>query len=388
MLAMTWLVYAQTGSAFDIALLGVAGLVPRATFGLFAGALADRFPRLRLMIIADGLWAMTLIGFTIALLWGGFSLPIVLAVTVVLGIGQSLFRPALNAYLPTAIPPERLGRANGLMTAAQEATTLLGSPLGGALIALVGAALAFAFNAGTYVISGLLIAAVAISLRGPARTTGPRPSPPPFLHQFAEGVRYLRGEGGLLKLTVVSFGANFFLSLFATFLVLYVGDVLHQGAVTFGLLSAAAGAGFATGSLLVGPLRPERRFGFWFAAGWGPAGFAIAGLAVVASPLLAGPLLFGLGVAGGFGNTTFFTGVQKYVPNELLGRYLSLDEVGSLAASPAGQLGGGLVIAAIGVPGDFVIAAIGTLACTYGLLLFRDVRSLSTREVAARPLAD
>jgi hypothetical protein len=62
--------------------------------------------------------------------------------------------------------------------------------------------------------------------------------------------------------------------------------------------------------------------------------------------------------------------------------------VGSLAASPAGQLGGGLIIAAIGVPGDFFIAAIGTLVCTYGLLLFRDVRALTARDDAARPLPD
>lgn len=81
-------------------------------------------------------------------------------------------------------------------------------------------------------------------------------------------------------------------------------------------------------------------------------------------------------IFGGFGNTAFFTGVQRYVPNEILGRYLSIDEVGSLAASPAGQVAGGLIIAAYGINFDFVLAAIGTAVFSFSLLLFSDVRSL------------
>ena len=84
--------------------------------------------------------------------------------------------------------------------------------------------------------------------------------------------------------------------------------------------------------------------------------------------------LFGLG--GGFGNTTFFTGVQKTVPNELLGRYLSIDEVGSLAASPAGMMTGGILITVIGIGLDFAVASIGTVILSLGLLIFSDVRAL------------
>lgn len=377
-LALTWIVYVETGSAFDIALLGVAGLVPRATFGLFSGVLADRFDRLRLMILADGVRAGSLFALAAMLALFGFALWAVLAVVVVLGLGQSLFRPSVNSFLPTAVRKEELGAANGLLTAAQEVTSTLGSPLGGLLIAAVGAAATLALNGASYAISGLLILAVALAMssRRPARRA-PAPAPPPFLRQFREGFAYLRGQRGLLKLTLASFGANFFLNLVFTFLVLYVGELLHGGALLFGELGACGGAGFAAGSLLVGPLRPERRFGVWFSVGWGLAGLAIVGLVLFPVPLAAAVTLFAIGLGGGFGNTTFFTGVQKVVPNELLGRYLSLDEVGSLAAGPAGQIGGGLLIAAFGVGLDFAVAAAGTAVFALGLLIFRDVRALT-----------
>ena len=379
MLALIWLVFTETGSAFDVALLGVAGLVPRATFGLFSGTLADRFHRLRLMVLADGVRATALVLLAGTLAFHGFSLGVVLAVVVVLGLGQSLFRPAINSFLPTAVPPEDLGTANGLMSVAQEVTTVIGSPLGGILIAAIGVAATLAVNGGTYLVSGLFVISASFAFarsRGPSGTMAHRADRPSFVRQFREGVDYLRGQRALLKLTLASFGANFFLSLFFTFLVVYVGRTLGQGALVFGALSAATAAGFGVGSLLVGPLKTDRRFGLWFAVPWGLGGVAILGLVLLHNVLTAGGFLFAIGLGGGLGNTTFFTGVQKVVPNELLGRYLSLDEVGSIAAGPAGQLGGGLIIAAAGIGWDFTIAAVGTALFSLGLVAFADVRAL------------
>ena len=376
LLAITWLVYTVTGSAFDVALVGVAGVVPRIAFGVFSGTLADRHSKLSLMIAADALRAATMVALATTLALFGFQLYAVLAAVFILGMGQSLFRPAINSFLPRAIPKEQLGTANGLFTAAQSATSILGSPLGGILIAVVGVAATLAVNGASYVASALMILLVSLSL--PSRRA-PQPAQtehPPFMQQLRGGFSYISGERGLLKLTLAAFGANFFLSLFFTFLVVYVSTILRQSAFVYGILGAAGGAGFGVGSLLVGRLRPERRFGVWFAAPWGIAGLGILGLVFFPGIVTAAAFIFVTTAFGGFGNTTFFTGVQKFVPHEMLGRYLSIDEVGSLAASPAGQVAGGLIIAAYGLNADFVIAGLGTAAFSLGLLLFSDVRSL------------
>ena len=373
-LAINWLVFAATRSALDVALIGVAGVVPRITFGVFSGTLADRYSKLRLMMVADALRAATLVAFSLTLILFGFQLSVVLGAVFVLGMGQSLFRPAINSFLPTAVAKDQLGAANGLFTAAQEVTSIAGSPLGGILIAVVGVAATLALNGASYVVSAVMIVLVYLSFPGSPESAAPKK--PSFMQQLRGGFTYINGERGLLKLTLASFGANFFLSLFFTFLVIYVTENLHQTAFVFGALGAAGGAGFGLGSLLVSRLRPERRFGVWFAVPWGIAGLGILGLVFFPGTVSAGAFLFTLTAFGGFGNTTFFTGVQRFVPPEVLGRYLSIDEVGSLAASPAGQVAGGLVIAAYGLNADFIVAALGTAAFSFSLLLFSDVRSL------------
>ncbi len=378
LLAINWLVYTVTGSAIDLALVGIAGVIPRVIFGVFSGTLADRYSKLRLMVVADAFRAATMITFAAVLAFAGFQLYVVLAAVFILGIGQSIFRPAINSFLPRAVPKAQLGAANGLFMAAQQVTSIAGSPLGGILIAAVGVAATLAFNGASYAVSALMIVFVSLSLQSKGDPADSKKEQSTFVQQLKGGFSYINGERGLLKLTLASFGANFFLSLFFTFIVVYVTTVLHQSAFVYGVIGAAGGAGFGFGSLLVGRLRPERRFGVWFAAPWGVTGLSILGLVLFPNTVAAMVFLFVGTAFGGFGNTTFFTGVQRFVPREVLGRYLSIDEVGSLAASPAGQVAGGLIIAAYGLGPDFLLAALGTAAFSFGLLLFSDVRSLRT----------
>lgn len=327
------------------------------------------------MITADAFRAATLILFALTLVFGGFSLPVVLAATFIVGLGQSLFRPSINSFLPVVVSKEQLGTANGLFLAAESVTGIIGGPLGGFLILISGVAATLLLNGASYVVSLIMIIVVARSLtgKGVVRASHAEGS---FIQQVRAGLSYINKERTLLKLTIGSFAGNFFLLLFFTFLPVYVINVLAQNALVLGVIGASGGAGFGAGSLLVGRVHSERRFGLWYAAPWGVAGLCISGLVLFPSTAAAAAFAFVLGIFGGFGNTTFFTGVQMYVPNNLLGRYLSLDEVGSLAAGPAGQIAGGLIIAAYGINLDFLLASLGTAAFGFGLLLFPDVRRL------------
>jgi MFS family permease len=376
-IVLTWLVFAETRSAFDVALLAVAQLVPLATFGIFAGALVDRYSRLRLMVLADALRAAALAAVSVELLLFGFHFVYVVVVVFIIGMGTALFRPSLNSFVPQAVPPEELGTANGLLQAAQQMASVAGSPLGGILITTVGVALALAFNTAVYLASTSLIFATSLVFARQGGRTAPKAEErPPYIRQLREGFEYLRGQRALLKLTLASLCANFFLGMFYYFLVVYVSDVLSQGSLTFGILSSAAAIGVVIGSLLVGRLGSEGHLGRNYALYWGVAGVAILGLVLVPQTTAAFVFLFIYGAAGGLGNTTFVVGVQKVVPNNLLGRYLSLDTAGSQAASPAGQLTGGLVIPLWGLSFDYAVAAAGTAAFCFGLLLFPDVRGL------------
>lgn len=377
-IAIIWLVYSITGSAVDVAFVGMAGVIPRVLFGLLSGGLADRHSKTGLMIIADFLRALMLIVLIVTLFFGTFLLPLVLVSVFVLGIGQSMFTVSTNSYVPQAVDPDQLSTANGLLASSREMLSIAGSPLGGILVSVVGVPATLVLNAGTYIASGLLI--YAMGRESPEKLSGEESDDhvkSSLIRDISEGFSYVKKERGLLKLTLASFVANFFTSLFFSFIVVYVKDILLQGAFVFGIMSAAIGAGFGIGALLAGRWKFEKRFGVWFSIGWSITGLSILGLILIPHTV---PIIFILilaGLGGGLGNTVFFTGVQKFVPRRMLARYLSIDEVGSLAASPGGQASGGFMIASFGIGLVYVIASIGIMGSLMSLLAFKDVRELS-----------
>lgn len=377
MISILWLVYATTGSAIDIAILGIVGMVPRVGFGLLAGGLADRMSKTHLMLIGDFLRAAFLILLSGWLFLSGFNFLIVVVAAFFLGVGQSIFRTTVSAFIPSVVDHEHLGKANGLFTTSQEIFGIVGSPLGGILIAIIGVPFTISINAVTYLISGIFtLSVIGLQRRNKNTFVSETSAREPLLKEISAGISYVRRERALLKLTLSSFAGNFFLSLFFTFIIVYVKSVLNQGPLVLGILSGLASVGFAIGSLLVGWTNVERKFGFWYAIGWGIGGIAISGTVLAPDVWTVGLSILVVGLGGGFGNTVFFTGVQRFVPANLLGRYLSIDEVGSLAANPAGQASGGFVISLLGINLDFIIASIGTAASMLILLLFRDVRDL------------
>jgi len=177
-----------------------------------------------------------------------------------------------------------------------------------------------------------------------------------------------------LLITLTAMGANFFLSIWGGFTVIYVADQLHQGAAGFGIMVAANTAGFAIGALLPGRLHTDRAPGLWLIATWGLVGFFIVGLAFTASLPLAVVLTLVGGALLSIGNTTWLTGVQRVVPDEYLGRYFATDEAGSFAMIPAGVAVGGVLVLLIGISRSFVFAGVGAALINLVLLLSPSVR--------------
>ena len=204
----------------------------------------------------------------------------------------------------------------------------------------LGAAVGLAINALTFAISASMIFLMVIPTARPASVEAPS-AKSSLLSEVGEGLRFLRSQSALLIITITAMGANFFLSIWGGFTVIYVAVQLHQGATGFGVIVAANTAGFAIGALLPGRLHTARAPGIWLPATWGLVGFFIIGLAFTTSLPIAVVLTLLGGTLLSIGNTTWLTGVQKSVPDEYLGRYFATDEPGSFAMIPWGwQLAG------------------------------------------------
>lgn len=374
--AFSWFVYATTHAALDVTLLGVSNFAPGLVVGLLAGALADRYERRRLMIAADVVRAVAVAGLAAFLVLRGFDLAVIVGIVAVVSAMGAMFRPASNALLPQLLPGDQLADANGLLFAGMTAGSFVGSAVGGVLIVLVGAATDFSLNALTYVVSAAMIAFVVLP---PARrpVVG-RPAPRrSLLGEVREGLAYVRGQAALLWTILGSLGANFFLAIYGTYEVVYVLAFLKAGAAVFGILAAVNGVGFGVGSLLPGRLGLVRRAGLTYIVTWAAAGLLVTELAVVRSVPNAVVVFAVVGALGGLGNTTYLACVQRIVPEALLGRFFSIDEVGSFAVIPLGQVAGGVLLTLVGVPVTYVVVGLGAFACTVTMVLSRSVRRLA-----------
>ncbi len=381
-----WLVYNVTQSPIAISALGIVQFLPTLAFGLLAGALIDRLDRRRLMLTCDVARCICFGALALYVLLYGVSAPVLIGVVFAVSAFSTVFRPATNAAIPRILDSSEVVDGNGLLQAGSTVAQFVGSPVGGLVLITLGAAIGLAFNAVTFAISGAMIFLMVIPTRArpPTASTVPRKS---LLADVQEGLRYLRSQRALLIITAISMVSNFFLTIWGAFTVIYVAEHLHQGATGFAILVAANTAGFAIGSVLPGRLHLERAPGFWLPLTWGFVGFFIIGLASTSSLALATALTLPAATLLSIGNTTWLSGVQRTVPDEILGRYFATDEAGSFAMIPAGMAVGGVLVLVYGIAWTYLFAGVGALLVNVPLLLSRPVRQWGAGLTGSKPAA-
>jgi MFS family permease len=384
--AINYLVYTSTHSSVDLAVTGVAFTVALVSLSLVGGTLADRQDRRILMIACDGVRAISLALVAVALILLGFNFWLVLAASFILGAFSAVFQPAERAMIPSILEKEQLADANGLIQLTSSLAQALSNALGGALVVAVGAILAIGLNSVTFLVSGLLIATLATRRPSPGgeEVGNPEQPRPGFMEDTREGVRYLVANRPLLLLTVSAGVFNLFFGMVTPFFVIYTTELLHGGATTYGIFLGLFSLGAAPGSLLVARIGAVRRAGLaWTIAGV-VGGILLLLLTLVPDVSVALSAIFLFGVAMGFAVTTWLSIVQIIVPNEMQGRYFGIDQLGSFAVIPVGQIVGGLAIAALGLSWSYGIAGGGILLSSLAFWGFSDLRKLgySTRRSA------
>lgn len=382
--------------ALCLALLGLSATLPTLVMAVVSGTLADTQPRLRLMRLVNALQILALVGLVADFLARpaapvsvpGIPAPLPLYVLLLfplwalLSAAATLFRPALNASLPRVVASAELRPANGLLLAFALTTNFAGALAAPALLELRGAAAALAVP-----LSFVVVAQAAFGLVDAALDPERRSAPRAFGRELAEGYRFLAGQPALLRITLGGLALNFLSNLAFVELGLYVTVILGASQpIYLGILYAGASVGAALGSLAATRIRFEPRAGRYLTALAFAQGATVLALAAIRWYPFAAIDLFLYGVVPGMAVTIFYAVVQATVRNELLGRVLAADEVGSLSLLPAGQYAGGIVTAEFGVPFAFTLAGVGILLTGVGFAASSSVRRLGFRPSApARP---
>ncbi len=217
-----------------------------------AGYLADRFRRRPLMIAADAVRAVVVLG--LLLIQSASDVWLVYTLLAIEVVFASIFEPARNALLPNLTEPEEILAANAISSMTWSTALAVGAALGGAVTALLGRRVAFVVNSVSFLISALLIQriqTVESHVHAPAKPAEPARAPhgAGSLH---EGWSYLRQHPKIGTLVLAKTGMGM---VGGTLLLLaYFGERIFplagHGALAMGLLYGVRGAGSAIGPLI------------------------------------------------------------------------------------------------------------------------------------------
>ena len=349
------LVASITRDPFLVSMALLSERLPVFLFGVLGGAIADRFDRRRLVVIANVGRAIVLIALVVTIDSGTVNIAVVLAVLFILGTAETFADSASSTLLPGLVAREDLGIANARLQGGFLLTNQLVAPPIGAFLFAAGMALPFAANAAAFALGALLISRVVTSTK---REIGPRSG---LRSEMAEGIRWLMAHPPMRTLALTIFTFNVTFGAAWSVLVLYAGDRLGLDEVGFGLLITASAAGGLIGAGLYGRL--ERRFslGNIMRGGLIIETLTHLTLAVTTLPAVAFGTLVLLGVHEFAWGTTSTVVRQRAVPDGLLGRVGGVYRVANVGGLVIGTPIGGLLARTFGITAPFWFGFIGSL---------------------------
>jgi MFS family permease len=352
-------IISQTDSATALSLAMASLLIPSLVFYLLGGAVSDRVrSRRALMIGVDVVrFLMTLV--LAVVIATTDSIPLLVGMAVVINVGEGFFRPASFAFMRDVTPPDRLVNANSAMSIGQQVGIIGGPLVGGVLVGVAGPALAFGFDALTFLVSAVLIALIRTGRSAPEATVGREPSRS-LTADVRAGLAYVRSQRWLAISLGVGPTAN---AAFAGVLAVTVPIIMAPDGTAdasyLGTYYALQAIGALAGALLLTRWQP-RRLGPLMFAMLGTMGLALALVGVLGRNPVAFTMAFVYGVGLHYFNTLYRTLLHETVPEGMTGRVSSVSDLSFNGAMPIGQVAIGPLATAFGARG--VTTGAGLLA--------------------------
>lgn len=369
-IAIGWLVYRLTGSAFYLGLVGFAGQIPALLLTPIAGVFADRSNRRRMLLITQSI--PMILAFTLAFLsfTGRIQVSLLLIIVVINGIAIAFDTPFRHAFLLDMLGDKKLiANAVALNSSLFNSARFIGPSLGGLLIAMFGEAVCFLINGISF--SGVIIALLMMRVPKFVKPSNRKP----IFSELRDGMHYAWNFPPARHLISLVIVMSLFGLPFQSFMPLYAGDILQGDSRLLGFLTGALGAGALSGAFFLASRNTIvtipimiRNASLLFAVGL----FSFSFSTYTALSLI-------LLVATGFGMIVSFAGtntlLQSIVAEDKRGRVLALYSMSFLGFTPVGSLFLGLISEQIGVPHTTMLASLVCLAAA--LFYARKAKSLT-----------
>jgi MFS family permease len=379
--ALGWLVLGLTNSPAALGLVSAIQTAPILFFSIFAGVLADRVDRRRLLVsmqLAAAGVALVLALLTTA---GVVTFWHVVVLAFVAGTVTAVQTPSYQAVVSTLVDRTAIGSAVALNSAQFNLSRILGPAIAGAVIAAGGLQLAFWGNTiALLLVAGILATLAVVSQPGLVRAEAT------LWANLMDGIRYVQRDRVMAVLVLLAAVPALFMLNYLVLLPVYARDVLKIGAPGLGLLSGAIGAGALAGAVGLALLRPSGGSSRSMLLGLGIGSVALVVFSVSRFVPLSVAALAVLGTCQVLYYATTNTLIQVLVPPRLRGRVISLYILTSWGVIPIGNLGAGAVAEHLGP----TVALAGGGAITLAVLVavvvaFPPIRGLRADRASAAP---
>ncbi|OEJ93285.1 MFS transporter [Streptomyces thermolilacinus] len=378
-IAFSWITLNLTGSTLSLGYVLAFQAVPRAVLTLVGGSLSDTWSSRTLMAFSS--WARAALMVTVGFLGlaGSLTVWMLCVAAALFGAVDAFFQPARASILPTVVGKETLAPANALLGVGAKVSAVLGPAVGGLVVAVADAPVAFLVDGVCFALCGLCVASIrtlppepkeggdAGGAAAPAASLGAR---------IREGLRYAWEDPRIRTVLVVDMAVTFchsgpFTVGFATLAKID----LEGGSTTLGLLNGALAGGAMLGALTGGMVGGRPRVGLLIAAlaGWLAVGMGVLGTVGNTAAALGTVLMMGFGI--GFQGVFGVSWIQRNIDGSVLSRVISVDMVLGYAVAPLSLVVCG-ALAQSGTAPMFALTAVILTLTALGVLASRTVREM------------
>ena len=361
-IAIGWLVYRLTNSAFLLGIVGFVGQIPTFLFTPFAGVIADRHNRRNMLVVTQAFSLLQALILSLLILTKNIHIWQIVVLSGVMGIINSFDIPIRQAFTVEMIEnKEDLGNAIALNSSMVNAARLIGPSIAGVLIATAGEWICFLLNAISYfpVIASLLAMKMAPKeIKASTRH---------IFHELKEGFRYAFNFSPIRSILMILALVSLMGVPYQVLMPVFARDIFHGGPRTLGFLVAMSGIGALTGAIYLAARKNVLGLGriIAWAAGLFGAGIVAFSLSKVLwiSMLILLFSGFGMMVQMASSNTV----LQTIVEEDKRGRVMSFYTMAFMGMAPFGSLLAGGLASRIGAPHTLFF---GGSCCILGALVF------------------
>jgi DHA3 family macrolide efflux protein-like MFS transporter len=362
--AIIWWLTVETGSAIVLTIASIVGLLPQALIGPFAGVWVDRFNRKRIMIIADGAVAAASMMMFIAFLFGKPDLWLIFVILFLRAIGETFHKPALQSAIPQFVPASELTKAGGFGQMISSVCTMFGPVLGALLMSMT--------TLGVAMLVDVAGAALAVTMLSMVKIEKHKTIEGQFkvFKDLKEGFNAIKSNKPLTRAAIPVFLCTLVFVPLGILFPLLVKSYFNGTAWQNGLVQTLFSIGMVVSAAVIGITGGLKKLFTMISVGI--IAFGISSLVIGILPRnmfwLFCIIVFLIGAASMLSNIPFISYIQKTVPQENLGKVISLVTSVMSFAAPFGMLIAGPLSEFIGV--DHWMLIVGALMLLIGLISF------------------